>query len=159
MAIAFEAEVGVFLATCRTATLATFDSEVGPHAANVQYVHDEAFRLFWVSSPATRHSRNLDADPRAAITVYAHNDRPEQIHGVQMRGIVRPVTDPTRWQAIYERYTAKFAFILESRAMQQAVRSQCFYAFEPTWLRWIDNRRGFGWKLELELPGSARAVR
>ena len=146
--LAFDQEVSLFLATCRTASVATSDAALGPHAANVQFVSDEAWRLYWVSSPDARHSRDVVADPRAAVTIYAHDDRPDQIRGLQLHGQVRVITDDAAWQRVWDLYTARFTFIKDNPVLTQAVRSQRFYVFTPTWLRWIDNRRGFGWKVE-----------
>ena len=143
-------EVTLFLATCRTASLATH-GDVGPHAANIQYVSDGALRLYWVSNPASLHSGHLAADPRAAVTIYSHTDAPDDIHGLQMRGTVAEVSGLSEWGRVWEMYSAKFPFVASAPKLIEAVRSQKFYAFTPTWLRWIDNRRGFGFKVEKQL--------
>ncbi len=146
--LAFDQEVSLFLATCRTATLATVDEAGAPAAANVQYAHDGDFRVVWVSSPTSRHSVNLHAEPRAALTVYAHDDRAENIHGLQLRGHARLVDPGEATQEAFDLYTAKFAFIAASPQLRAAVERQRFYVFTPNWLRWIDNRVGFGHKVE-----------
>lgn len=158
MTFAFDQEVSLFLATCRTASVATCHAALGPHAANVQYVSDEAFGLIWVSSPDSRHSRDFELDPRAAVTIYGHDDRAENIHGLQIHGVVNPIEEPDVWHRTWERYTDKFSFIRESPALSEAVRKQRFYRLTPTWLRWIDNRRGFGWKIEKTLAPSDRTL-
>ncbi|MEQ9461935.1 MAG: pyridoxamine 5'-phosphate oxidase family protein [Phycisphaeraceae bacterium] len=144
-------EVSVFLASCRTASLATVGVDGAAHAANVQYTGDGAFGLLWVSSPAADHSQDLEHDQRAAVTVYAHDDRPASIHGVQMRGVVERVEDEGAWNTAWEAYTAKFPFVAVDPEFKVMVEKQAFYRFTPSWLRWIDNRRGFGWKVEREL--------
>ncbi|MEM1446947.1 MAG: pyridoxamine 5'-phosphate oxidase family protein [Planctomycetota bacterium] len=152
--LAFDQEVSLFLATCRTATLATVDTDGGPCAANVQYVHDTDFRLFWVSSPESMHSVNLQHEPRVAITVYAHDDRAENIHGLQMRGVAGVVEAGEPTQSAFDLYTDKFAFIAANPQLRAAVEKQRFYEFTPTWLRWIDNRVRFGHKVEISLDAS-----
>ncbi|MEM8739518.1 MAG: pyridoxamine 5'-phosphate oxidase family protein [Planctomycetota bacterium] len=150
---AVDQEIELFLATCRTASLATVSPDGQPHAANVQYAHDSGWCLNWISSPAAAHSRHLDANPRGAVTVYAHQDVPELIHGVQMHGKVDLVIahGQAEWHRIWDLYTAKYDFVNSLPQMRTAAEKQKFYRFRPTWVRWIDNRRGFGWKVEKTL--------
>jgi uncharacterized protein YhbP (UPF0306 family) len=147
--LSFDQEIAVFLATSRTAGLATTDSEGCPHACNVQFVSDEAMRLYWVSSPSSAHSVNLTIRPECAITIYAHDDRAEVIHGMQLHGTVESVEpgEPI-WNDIFDRYTEKFAFVRSNPQLKAAVENQSFYCFTPSWLRWIDNRVRFGFKVE-----------
>ena len=148
----FEREVGLFLATSRTATVGTVSGDGVPHAANVQYVSDEAFRLLWVSSPSSRHSRDLAANPRVAVTVYGHDDRASNIHGVQMHGAAEGIEGGgDEWHAAFEAYTAKFTFAASVPQFRSAIEKQAFYRFTPAWVRWLDNRRGFGWTGEKAL--------
>jgi uncharacterized protein YhbP (UPF0306 family) len=149
--IDLEREVALFLATCRTASLATVDEHGRPHAANVQYCQDGGLRLYWVSDPGSAHSRHLDRSPRAAVTVYAHDDRVSEIHGVQAHGLVEVVEDPAQWNEVFELFTAKFTFAAAMPQLRERIEQQRFYRFTPTWLRWIDNRRGFGFKVEKSL--------
>jgi uncharacterized protein YhbP (UPF0306 family) len=151
--LAFDQDVSLFLATCRTACVATCDASLGPHAANVQFVSDAAWRLYWVSSTEARHSRDLAHDDRAAVTIYGHDDRAEHIHGLQMHGHAAIIGDPDERRHARSLYVAKFAFILDNPALDRAVEAQAFYRLTPAWLRWIDNRRGFGWKRELTVNG------
>lgn len=144
--LAVDQQIAAFLAVCKTASLATVDADGLAYAANIQYASDDAWRLYWVSSAASVHSRNLQARPRSAITIYAHQDLPEDIHGLQMRGNAE-VLDAHEADAAYQRYAGKYPFIT-GPPYDQAVKMQLFYRFTPDWLRWIDNRRGFGWKVE-----------
>lgn len=147
---AFDQEIELFLATCRTASLATVDDNGQPHAANIQYAHSANWRLHWISSPTSAHSQHLAANPRAAVTIYAHQDTPELIHGLQLRGRVDHIIsrDQPDWDRVWDVYTAKFPFVNSVPKMRAAAENQYFYVFRPTWLRWIDNRKGFGWKIE-----------
>ncbi|MEM1212452.1 MAG: pyridoxamine 5'-phosphate oxidase family protein [Planctomycetota bacterium] len=154
----FDQEVGVFLATCRTAALGTCgeDGEGGvPHVANVQYAaapDSGGFGLLWVSKPEALHSAQLTANPRVALAVYAHIDDAANIHGVQMRGTAEVIpAGGAAWHAAWEAYTAKFSFVASGPQYREAVEAQAFYRFTPEWVRWIDNRRGFGWKVEKTL--------
>ncbi len=157
----FDREVEIFLAVCRTASLATVDDDGAPHNANVQFAHGSIggqasapFDLWWVSSPTSAHSRHLTARPRAAVTVYAHADAPDQIRGIQARGTVTPALTPgdAAYPAALRRYAAKYPFV-DTPPFDAAVARQGLYRFRPQWIRWIDNRRGFGWKVERTLGG------
>ena len=144
--LALDQQIAAFLAVCRTASLATIDGASHPYAANVQYVSDSAWRLFWVSKSTAAHSENVRAKPRAAITIYAHIDTPENIHGVQMRGAVTKV-DEAEAAKVLKRYETKYPFVAEG-PFRDAIAAQQFYCFTPNWLRWIDNRQHFGFKVE-----------
>lgn len=142
-------QIAAFLAVCRTASLATVDRAGHACAANVQYASDDAWRLYWVSSAASAHSVNLATRPNAAITIYAHLDSPEQIHGLQMRGRGE-VLDGHEVERAYKLYAAKYPFVT-GPPYDKAMKLQLFYRLTPTWVRWIDNRQGFGWKREITL--------
>jgi len=144
-------ELSTFLAVCRTATLATVDTEGRPHAACVQFVADASWRLAWVSHVASAHSLHLNDRPDCAVTVYAHDDQPDRIHGVQLRGRATEVEAGARAAAL-SLYREKYPFVAEE-PYASAIEKQGVYRFTPTWLRWIDNRRGFGFKVEQTLTG------
>lgn len=150
--LAFDQQIAAFLAVCRTASLATVDAAGHPHAANVQYVSDAVWRLYWVSKQAAAHSENVRAKPQAAITIYAHIDTPENIHGVQMRGMVTEA-DAVEAVEVLKRYETKYPFVAEE-PFRDAILAQQFYCFTPSWLRWIDNREHFGFKVEKVLDNT-----
>lgn len=147
MDLSTDQQIETFLATCKTASLATVDVHGKPCAANIQYVHDNQWRLYWVSSMSSAHSVNVDrAKPQAAVTIYAHQDSPEKIHGLQLCGVAT-LLDGGKIDDAYKLYAAKYPFIT-GPPYDEAMKLQQFYCFTPTWLRWIDNRKGFGWKVE-----------
>ncbi len=126
-------------------TLATA-GPAGPWAAAVFYVN-EGLRLYFLSSPGSRHCQDLSADPRAAATIQEdYRDWPE-IQGVQLEGRVAPVADAelTRVRALYG---AKFPVVANIAgappAVQAAFASVRWYALTPEALHFIDNSAGFG---------------
>jgi uncharacterized protein YhbP (UPF0306 family) len=144
--LSVDQKIETFLATCKTASLATVDAHGNPCAANIQYAHGIRWKLYWVSSASSAHSLNIAAKPQAALTIYAHRDEPEKIHGLQLRGNAVMVDEAQREEA-YDLYQSKYPFISDP-PYDKAIKLQQFYCFTPTWLRWIDNRQGFGWKIE-----------
>ncbi|MEM9415660.1 MAG: pyridoxamine 5'-phosphate oxidase family protein [Planctomycetota bacterium] len=142
--------ISAFLIAHRTLSLATADSDGVPHAANVQYVSDDAWNLYWVSNPESAHSQHLVARPGAAVTVYAHTDAPDQIHGLQMQGKAAAMQNEKAIALVRKLYEATYPFTAKP-PYRDAIDKQTFYRFRPTWVRWIDNRRGFGWSYEKTL--------
>ncbi len=144
-------EAAALLAQCRTASLATVDTDGHAHAANIQYVHDDSLNLYFVSSEDAAHSRHIARNPAVALTVYHHDDtRPETIRGLQLHGRVEAVTVKHESADELKHYLSKFHFIADDPTLCAALEQQTFYRLTPTWLRLIDNRRGFGWKAEME---------
>jgi len=150
-------EATELLAECRTACLATVDEHGIPHAANIQYAHDDSLRLYFVSSEDAAHSLHIKANPAVAITVYHHDDSlPENLHGLQLHARAEPIIDEATRNRAMTLYAARFPFISEVPALRAAVEQQTFYRLTPTWLRLIDNRRGFGWKIEMDTAENER---
>jgi hypothetical protein len=54
----------------RYMTLGTSDEEGNPWVSPVFYATDGYRDLFWISSPAATHSRNLKSRPAVAITIF-----------------------------------------------------------------------------------------
>lgn len=144
----FFEEIRSFFARSRTMSLATVDVDGRPHAANLQFVPDDALNLLYVSSPDSAHSRHVAAEPVVAATIYAHVDDPSQIHGVQLHGRCLRIDDEQEKAQALSLYLNRFTFIAGDAALQRRIRSETFYRLTPSWIRWIDNRRGFGFKRE-----------
>ena len=116
-----------------TLALATRGADGAPYVAPLFYVADEENRLYWFSSARSAHSRNLKRDPRAAVTVYAATFEWKEIRGVQMRGTAQVVKNPEVRRA----YVARFRL---GKVWQVAMARSRLYCFEPSWIRYIDNR-------------------
>lgn len=147
--------IAAFLAQQRTASLATVDGESNPHAANVQFVHDDRFDFYFVSSANSAHVRHIALRPQVALTIYAHEDAPDQIHGLQIHGICGELHGDWREQALWI-YAEKYPFVLTPPFLV-LVERQSFFRIRPTWMRWIDNRRAFGWKEEWQEEGGGKS--
>ncbi len=142
-------ETAELLADCRTASLATVDEHGHPHAVNIQYAHDDQLRLYFVSSEDAAHSRHIAVNPAVALTVYHHDDaQPENLRGLQLQAHAEAITDEADRSREMTLYAARFPFITTDPILGAAVEQQTLYRLTPTWLRLIDNRRGFGWKVE-----------
>lgn len=142
-------QIAALLAGSRTATLATVDERRQPHAVNIQYVHDDRSRIYFVSSPDSAHSQHIAHCEQVAVTIYSHDDqRPDQIRGLQLHGTCQLLADPQDRQYAWDLYSQKYPFVAQMSRLLRILEARQFYRVTPTWMRWIDNRRKFGFKQE-----------
>lgn len=131
-----------------TLTLATRAPNGGVMAASLLYASDEALHIYWMSGRGSRHSRNLERAPAAALTVHHEAWDPSAIKGVQMEGIAAPMPAGPPREAAWARFLLKFPFV---RDLEAEIAASVFYEFIPHRARLIDNAFGFGFKAELRL--------
>lgn len=142
------AKVEEYLAKHSTITLATVNAEGRPEAAALFFAMEDDGSLIFVSSAKSRHSLNIAADGRAAVTAQGEAWDWKDIAGVQMEGEAHLIPAGPGRERAWEVYRAKFPFVAEFEA--DVSRSE-FYRFVPKWIRLIDNRVGFGYKEEIRL--------
>lgn len=130
---------------CRVLTLATRGPRDLPMSAALFFAYTPDLRLFFLSSPKSQHSLNLERDPRASVCFFpSSSDDWRQIRGVQMVGNGRIATgkEAAEGWAVYLR---RFGFVV---TLASEVKKTRLYCFTPEWVRLIDNRRGLGHKEE-----------
>ncbi len=138
-------KVHEFLVAHSTMTLATVNANGLPESAPLFFASDEDTLVF-ISGSLSRHSRNIAATGRGAVTVYNETWNWSEIAGLQMEGDANLIPlGPARERA-WEAYKAKFPFVVEFEA---EVSTSEFYRFVPTWIRLIDNKVRFGYKEEI----------
>jgi uncharacterized protein YhbP (UPF0306 family) len=131
-AVSIDERVRALLERESTLVLATTADDGTPIATPLFYYSDGEGNLYWLSSPASRHSRNLSARPRAAVAVFAPAGQWKEIRGVQMEGAVETVVDP----AILARYRRRLALGAE---LDEAIERSTMYVFRPRWWRFVDS--------------------
>jgi hypothetical protein len=73
--------------------LATADADGVPWATPVYFAPSDESHLYWVSSPTTRHSRNLAVRPAVAITVFDSQVPIGAAEAVYVEAVAGPVDD------------------------------------------------------------------
>jgi uncharacterized protein YhbP (UPF0306 family) len=131
-----------------TMTLATVDEHGSPDAAPLFFFLRNDLTLYWLSSADSRHSVNLRARPQVAVAVYASVNRWEKIRGVQLEGTATEVSDPQERREIIAGYRRRFRL---GALLSAAIMQSTLYAFRPSWIRYTDNSRGFGYHVEMEM--------
>lgn len=153
-----EARIRAFLAAHNSMTLATVGSDGAPQAAAVFYAAGDDLSLYFLSSPRSRHSENLAAEPRVAATVHADGQAWQAIQGLQIEGrafLVDGVRETAHAARIYAGRFDFLAGLLDNTdgptILRGPVASSRFYVLRPRWIRLIDNTLGFGHREELSL--------
>jgi uncharacterized protein YhbP (UPF0306 family) len=148
-------ELYEYLTRHNVLTLAYQDSE-GPQACAVWYAAGEDLTLYFLSAQSTRHGAALADGGKIAFAIQRDDQEWRSIQGVQGRGLCRPVTPEQRanaWQA----YSRRFPFVIKPvQAIAAALAAMTLFSISPTWLRLIDNTKGFGHKEELFLDTQMR---
>jgi uncharacterized protein len=152
------ARIVAFLATHHVLSLATHGRE-GPHATNLFYAHD-GLALFWVSDPSTQHSREIEVDPRVAVTVAGDYSDFSKIHGLQLTGTAACIGSADRRAWHLSQLAARYPFLKwladAPPALLAAHARAAVYRFEPRRAVLIDNTKGFGHKETLDLSAGAK---
>jgi uncharacterized protein YhbP (UPF0306 family) len=140
--------VAGLLASENTLALATGGAET-PQVAPLFYLPADGLGLYWFSAANSAHSRALRKDSAAAVTVYHATDQWQEIRGVQMRGTVSVVTASKDRRRVALAYAERFHL---GPSFALVMRRSRLYLFRPTWIRYIDNSKRFGFKFEVTLP-------
>jgi uncharacterized protein YhbP (UPF0306 family) len=155
MTNALKQQVLDYLASHNTMTLATCDGDV-PWAATVFYASDD-LKLYFFSSPESRHCQNLAANARVAVTIQEDYKDWRLIKGIQLEGKVElgdSVIDKAKAIAIYARkYPAVIKLFTDpvNGVYHRAFLKVKFYCVVPERLFFIDNEQGFGKRQELPI--------
>jgi hypothetical protein len=142
-----------YLASHNTMTLATCTGEM-PWAATVFYASDD-LKLYFFSSPESRHCQNLAANSRVAVTIQEDYKDWRLIKGIQIEGkviLVDSVIEKAKAIAVYARkYPAVIKLFTDptSGVYHRAFLKVKFYCVMPERLFYIDNEQGFGKRQEL----------
>lgn len=145
----------IFLNEVSTLTLATCNDNQ-PWAATVFFAADDQFRLFFVSDHRTRHGRDTAANTQVAATVNPDCDNWHDVRGLQLCGTVAVLTGLARAKAL-ALYLCKFPQIdalyaqpagEHEETIAARLKAANFYCITPQLIRVIDNRQGFGNRVE-----------
>lgn len=94
-------DITAFLEKNNTGVLASADNTGKPHAATVYFTFDKQLNLYFITKKETQKSRNLQANPRAAIAIFDVSSQTT----VQAEGTVSEVIDPRQQEWIFNDIT------------------------------------------------------
>lgn len=116
-----------------------------PFGTPVFFAADPELGLVFFSDPDTLHVQHVIGRPEASATIYPATDDFMEIRGLQVAGTVERILPGDAWERAWEAYAGKFPFVAGLRPIVDAA---WLLVLRPTWIRLIDNRRGFGFKCE-----------
>jgi uncharacterized protein YhbP (UPF0306 family) len=113
--------------------------------------------LYFLSSTASRHGRNLTANPRVAAAINEDEHEWRAIRGIQLEGECRLAQSPPEHLRAWRAYIGKFPFVRDllrqakdaNTAMAAKLLHTRMYVLRPTHLFYLDNWRGFGERREI----------
>jgi predicted pyridoxine 5'-phosphate oxidase superfamily flavin-nucleotide-binding protein len=126
--------------------LATVTATGRAHVNHMYFAWSDRFEIFWISDPESVHSRNLERNQSAAITVYASN----QVWGKPDRGIqLFGRAGVTRGREAPAAYSKRF------RDFDAEGNDLPFYRFKPRTVKVFDERSLAGGTLVTARVGPA----
>jgi uncharacterized protein YhbP (UPF0306 family) len=137
-----------FLAQRISVSVATTSPTGAPRVADVYMVSDAELNLYFYSDPASRHSRNIQRDPRVALTARIESMDWHEIRGIQIEGIAEVVDDPKAHDRAWRLMCEKFPFY---ESFTDVVANLKMYRITPEHIRWTDNSVSFGYKEDFDL--------
>ncbi len=146
-------KVQQYLQKHNVATLATSDGRY-PWAAAIFYVND-GHVLYFLSSPASRHSLNLAQNPQVAVTIQEDYSDWLEIKGVQIEGVASEISggEEQRARALYGRKFPVIGMLAQTpAAIVKALAKARWYKMVSQKMYIIDNSLGLGNRDEIELP-------
>lgn len=143
-------QLSQFLVDHNVINLAT-TGEDGPWASAVFYVYS-AGSFYFLSSPHTRHCRNLALDNRVAATIQDEVEQWQKIKGVQLQGNVNRVAED-QTASVIRLYSERFPVTGADAPPEiaQALDKVHWFQLTPTRILLIDNARGLGHRDEIDL--------
>jgi len=148
-------QVAGYLRSHHVMTLATCVNG-DPWAAAVFYASD-GFKLFFLSSPTSRHSLNLSRNMRVAATIQEDYSDWLTIKGVQLEGAASEIQGEEE-QVARRLYGDKFPVIGKlaqaPAVIIKAMAKVRWYQLVPQRLFFIDNSAGFGRRVEIDVTAA-----
>jgi uncharacterized protein YhbP (UPF0306 family) len=148
-------QILTYLHSHNTMTLATC-AGASPWAATVFYASDD-LRLYFFSSPESRHCQNLAANPNVAVTVQEDYKDWREIKGIQLEGKAAAVESLLEKGKAITVYARKYPAVIKlftdpaSGIFYRAFLKVKFYYVAPEKVFYIDNAQGFGKRQELAM--------
>lgn len=120
-------------------SLGTFDQQ-GVWVADLVFLSDEDFNIYWVSMPNTRHSKAIELNNQVACTITASWDYKKE-RALQVSGTAERITPSLERERLYE---AKRGRPIPEKEGEILSKGHAWYKLTPNTLKLIDSEN-FGY--------------
>ncbi len=132
-------EILNFLAKYKLVSVGTYNKL--PWAANVYYLFDDEFNLYFVSNPKTKHCLNIDKNPKVSVTIADSRQNPNgKKIGFQGRGIATKVNSVKELKEIIKAWNKRGFVHLTYKLFTKAWKSK-FYKIKLTDIQMFDENQ------------------
>ena len=112
-----------------------------PWAANVYYLFDDDFNLYFVSNPNTKHCKNIARNPKVSVTIADSSQDPNGNKvGFQGRGIAKKVTSVNEIKEIIKSWNKRGFVALTYKLFSKVWKSR-FYRIKLTHIQMFDENQ------------------
>jgi uncharacterized protein YhbP (UPF0306 family) len=113
-----------------------------PWACTLHYYSDEDLNLYWVSTLARKHSKDIEQNPKVAATIMVHENTSAEpyVIGISIQGtaeLIGEQVDPTIGEAYVSKLGRKPNFLSEIASGQNPHK---FYRLKPSAIILFDNK-------------------
>ena len=109
--------------------------EAGVWVADVIYIHDDIFNIYWVSDPAARHSWAVIRYKQVAGTITISNKSKELNLGIQFHGLAEKIDGPRYDLAVKHRMKRGHPVPKET---EDVLQGDSWYILKPKMIQLID---------------------
>lgn len=121
-------------------TIATADGK--PWVANVYYVVDDGFNLYFLSEPASKHGRDLAKNPSVSCSIADSNQKvTDKKIGVQLQGSAKIVNAlaKIKWMLhIWNKINPGFESLINLKNIQNKVIKGKVYRVKPALIKFFN---------------------
>ncbi len=125
-------------------TLATFDKK--PWVCTVYYANDSDLNLYFVSSPKSKHCKDIERNSNVAIAIFdSHIKNSEKKGGIQLQGIVKKISDWKETERVLKMWNKKnpgMEKVITVEKMKSGEVSSRIYKVIPTYIKYFNQRLG-----------------
>ena len=133
-----------FMENHNTMTLATHGMDRTGAAAVFYTTIKKSASLVFVSNPESDHIKNLEISKKCAATIQDDGLEWKEIKGLQLKGEINQANEK-----YWGNYLRKYPYIRTNEELSKALEKVNLYEFRITWVRLIDNTKGFGNRTEV----------
>ncbi len=137
-----------FLTAHNTLALATTAADGQPYACALFYAVGPGPTLYFLSDPSTEHAQHIGDGTQIAATIQQDGQAWQEIQGLQLQGFAALCITASEEATARESYAARFPFVATVSRLAEALTHARYYKITPSWMRLIDNSRGFAHKEE-----------